>query len=345
VFLWDQYNKAELRAGALRDFMERMAAVPGVVSVGAVSAMPFALANIGIETPFAIEGRPKAAVGEAPSAFSTVASNGYFEAMGVGLKRGRTFSAADNATGAKVAIVSESFVKRNFPNEDPIGKRIAVRFDGGQTRYIIGIVADVRHDDLQRPPREEVYLPHAQFPFGSMTIVVKTAGDASPLLEPLQKALWAVNPNQAIYAASTVDALVAGSLRERRFNLTLIGGFAALAVVLAAVGVYGLISYSTSRRAREFGVRLALGANARQIIVAAMGDGFRSATLGVAVGLVAAYALTRSLSTMLFDVTATDPITFASLAVVMLVVAALASYLPARKALRVDPVIALRGEG
>jgi ABC-type antimicrobial peptide transport system permease subunit len=178
-----------------------------------------------------------------------------------------------------------------------------------------------------------------------MTIAVRTTGDPALLLQSLQRAVWAVNPNQAIYAATTLNELLSGSLKERRFNLSLIGGFAALALVLAAVGVYGLISYSTSRRSREFGVRLALGASAGQIIAAAMRDGVRYAVVGVGVGLVAAYALTRSLSTMLFDVSATDPVTFASLAIVMLAVAALASYLPARKALRVDPVITLRGDG
>ena len=345
LFLWDQYAKPELRAAALRDFVERMRSVPGVESVGAVSAMPFALANIGVQTPFAIEGRPAAAPGEAPNAYTTVATHGYFETMGIALRRGRTLTDADNATGAKVAMLSESFVRKYFPNEDPIGKRIAVRFDGGQSREIVGIVADVRHDDLQRPAREEVYFPHSQFAFGSMTIAVRTTGDPSLLLKSLQKAVWDVNPNQAIYAATTLNELLATSLKERRFNLSLIGGFAGLALVLAAVGVYGLISYSTSRRSREFGVRLALGASSRQIVSVAMGDGVRYAVVGVIVGLVASYALTRSLSTMLFGISATDPITFVSLAVVMLVVAGLASYLPARKALRVDPVIALRGEG
>jgi ABC-type antimicrobial peptide transport system permease subunit len=154
-----------------------------------------------------------------------------------------------------------------------------------------------------------------------------------------------VNPRQAIYTATTLDALVETSLRERRFNLSLIGGFAALALVLAAVGVYGLISYSTSRRANEFGVRIALGASGRQIVMAAMSDGVRYAVMGVGLGLVAAYALTRSMASMLFGVTATDPMTFGLLAVLMLLVAALASYLPARRAMRVDPVTALRGEG
>ena len=345
LFLWDQYAKPELRAAALRDFLDRMGRVPGVESIGAVSAMPFALANIGVQTPFAIEGRPAAAPGEAPNAYTTVTTHGYFETMGVALRRGRTFAESDNATGGKVAILSESFVRKYFPNEDPIGKRIAVRFDGGQSREIVGIVADVRHDDLQRPAREEVYFPHAQFPFGSMTIAVRTTGDPAQLLQALQRAIWAVNPNQAVYTATTLNELLSGSLKERRFNLTLIGGFAALALILAAVGVYGLISYSTSRRSREFGVRLALGASASQIVGAAMRDGVQYAVIGVGVGLVAAYALTRTLSTMLFDVSATDPVTFVSLAVVMLAVAALASYLPARKALRVDPVITLRGEG
>ena len=187
-------------------------------------------------------------------------------------------------------------------------------------------------------------MPHAQHPFGSMTIVVRTTSDPAALLPVLQRAVWDVNPNQAIYVATTMDALVASSLKERRFNLSLIGSFAGLALVLAAVGVYGLISYSTSRRASEFGVRLALGASGGQIVRAAMRDGVRYAIAGVALGLIASVVLTRWMSSMLFGVTPTDPLTYILLAGVMLFVGALAAFLPARRALKVDPVIALRGE-
>ena len=345
VFLWDLYPQPELRSGFMQDALERLSAVPGVRSVGAVSAMPFAQANIGIEAPLTIQGRPAPAAGEEPNVYTTIATNGYFETMGVILRRGRTFTAADDANAPRVALISESLARRHFPDEDPIGKRIAVRFDGGQLREIIGIVADVRHDGLQETPRVEMYMPHAQFPFGSMTFVVRTGGDPAATLPALQREIWEVNPNQAIYEASTVASLVADSLRERRFNLSLIGGFAVLALILAGVGVYGLISYSTMRRANEFGVRLALGASGTQIVAAAMRDGVRYAVVGVALGLVASFALTRAMASMLFEISATDPITYVVLAFVMLAVAAVASFLPARRALEVDPVTALRGDG
>jgi putative ABC transport system permease protein len=264
--------------------------------------------------------------------------------MGVALRRGRTFTAADNASAGKVALVSESLVRRHFPNEDPIGRHIQVSLDGNQVRQIVGVVADVRHDGLQQPPREEVYMPHAQYPFGSMTIVVRTTSDPGALLPALQRAVWAVNANQAIYVATTMEALVASSLRERRFNLSLIGSFAGLALVLAAVGVYGLICYSTSRRANEFGVRLALGASGGQLVRAAMRDGVQYAVTGVALGLLASIVLTRWMSSMLFGVKPTDPLTYILLAGVMLFVGALAAFVPARRALKVDPVTALRGE-
>jgi len=344
LFLWDLYPKPELRAGFLRDVLERMASVSGVQSVGAVSALPFAAANIGVQTAIRFEGRPVPGPGESPNVFTTVATNGYFETMGVTLRRGRTFTPADNATGAKVALISESLVRHYFPNEDPIGKRIGVSFDGGQSREVVGIVADVRHDGLEAAPREEMYMPHAQFPFGSMTVVVRTTGDPAPLLPLLQRAVWDVNRNQAIYAATTMSALVGTSLTDRRFNLALIGSFAVLALLLAAVGVYGLISYSTSRRTNEFGVRLALGAGGRQILLAAMGEGMRYAVIGVGLGIVGALALTRTMGTMLFGVRPTDPLTFGVFAVVMLVVAVVASFVPARRALRVDPVTALRAD-
>jgi putative ABC transport system permease protein len=344
LFLWDLYPKPELRAGFLRDVLERMTSMSGVQSVGAVSALPFAAANIGVQTPIRFEGRPAPAPGESPNVYTTVATPGYFETMGVALRRGRTFAAADDATGVKVALISESLARHYFPNEDPIGKRIAVSFDGGQSREVVGIVADVRHDGLDAAPREEMYMPHAQFPFGSMTVVVRATGDPAPLLPQLQRAVWDVNRNQAIYAATTMSALVGISLTDRRFNLALIGGFAALALVLSAVGVYGLISYSTSRRTTEFGVRLALGADGRRILLAAMGDGVRYAVAGVALGTAGAFALTRTMATMLFGVKPTDPLTFGVIAAVMLVVAVVASFVPARRALRVDPVTALRAD-
>jgi len=344
VFLYDGYPKPESRAVFMREALARMAAVPGVRSVGAVSALPFAQANIGVEAQMTIPGRAAPAAGDVPNVYTTVATDGYFETMGVALRRGRTFATADDATAPRVALISESLARRHFPDEDPIGKQISVRFDGGRPREIVGVVADVRHGGLHEAPRVEMYMPFAQFLFGSMTLVARTSGDPAASLTALQRAVWEVNPNQAIYAAWTLDALVADSLRERRFNLSLIGGFAALALLLAAVGVYGLISYSTTRRANEFGIRLALGASGGRIVAAAMRDGVRYAVLGVALGLAAAFGLTRAMSSMLFGVSTRDPITYVALAAVMLVVAAAASFLPARKALKVDPVSALRGD-
>ena len=344
LFLWDLYPKPDARAVVMSELLERVGAVRGVRSVGAVSALPFAAANIGIQTPIRFEGRAAPGPGESPNVYTTVATPGYFETMGMALRRGRVFSAADNSTGSRVALISESLARKYFRDEDPIGKRIAVSLDGKQSREVVGIVADVRHDGLQAAPREEMYLPHAQYPFGSMTFVVRTMGDPEPVLPALQRAVWDVNRNQAIYAVTTMNALVASSLTERRFNLALIGSFAGLALLLAAIGVYGLISYSTSRRATEFGVRLALGAGGREILATAMGDGVRFAVAGVAVGLGGSYALTRWMASMLFGVTPTDPMTFAVFAAVMLMVAVVASFVPARRALRVDPVTALRGD-
>jgi putative ABC transport system permease protein len=344
LFLWDLYPKPDARAVVMGELLERVGAARGVRSVGAVSALPFAAANIGIQTPIRFEGRAAPGPGESPNVYTTVATPGYFETMGMALRRGRVFSAADNSTGSRVALISESLARKYFSDEDPIGKRIAVSLDGNQSREVVGIVADVRHDGLQAAPREERYMPHAQYPFGSMTIVVRTVGDPEPVLPALQRAVWDVNRNQAIYAVTTMNALVASSLTERRFNLALIGSFAGLALLLAAIGVYGLISYSTSRRANEFGVRLALGAGGREILTTAMGDGVRFAVAGVTVGLVGSYALTRWMASMLFGVTPTDPMTFVVFAAVMLLVAVVASFVPARRALRVDPVTALRGE-
>jgi putative ABC transport system permease protein len=213
-----------------------------------------------------------------------------------------------------------------------------------KVREVIGVIGDVRHTGLDSDPRVELFLPHLQEPYGSMTYVVRTAADPAALLPTVKEAIWSVNRDQPFASTATIEALVSRSLAERRFTLLLLGSFAVIALTMAAVGIYGLISFSTSQRIHEIGVRMALGAQARDIFKLVVGEGMLLTTLGVCAGLAGAFALTHVMSGLLFRVSPTDPITFAAITILLIVVSLLACYLPARRATRVDPMLALRGE-
>lgn len=328
-----------------RQTLDRLSALPGVEKVGAVSAMPFIAANINIESPFQVEGRVAARAEEQPSTFLTIATSGYFSTMSVPLIRGRLFTDQDRATTPPVALVSDAMTRRHWPSEDPIGQRITVRWQGKpRTVEIVGIVGQVRHDGLDREPRPEVFMPHAQLPFGSMTFVVRTAGDAAGVMKAAKSVVWAIDPMLPFYDTATVEQLVAVSLAPRRFSLVLLGVFATIALVLAVVGLYGVISFSAAQRTREIGVRMALGARFADIRRLVVFEGLWLAAIGIGIGLAAALVATRFLESLLFGVTPSDPITLGLVAVLLFGVALLASYLPARRAARIDPLTALRVE-
>lgn len=335
----------------IRQTVARIDALPGVGSAAAVSAMPFIEANIDIQQPFLTAGRPQPREHEAPNAFVAMATPEYFRTMGIPLLAGRGIEPTDDAGAPPVAVVTEALRRRHWPGESPVGQRI--RFlDGDSDRQaddtswveIVGVVGQVRHDGLDHEPRPEVFLPHAQSRMGSMTFVARAEGDAAALLDPMQEAVWALDPLQTVYRAATLRELVAKSVAARRFNLWLLGAFAAIALTLAAIGIYGVVSYSTRSRRHEFGVRMALGAEARDVLREAMLWGARMTGLGLALGLVGALGLTRALRSLLFGVSALDPLTFAGVALLLLAVALAAVWLPARRATRLDPTLALRAE-
>jgi putative ABC transport system permease protein len=345
VHIWGVARTPEQRAAFFEQTLDRIAALPGVRAAGAVTALPFHESAIDPTVAFTIEGRPAPLPGQEPTAYLTVATADYFHAMGIPLRSGRFYNPFDRQGAAPVALINETMARRYWPGEDPVGKKISARLFGQPINcQIIGIVGDVRHTGLDSDPRPELFRPHLQSPYGSMTYVVRTAGDPLMLLPAVKREIWAVNKNLPFTSTATVEQLVSRTLDQRRFTLVLLGSFAALALLLAAVGLYGLISFTTRQRTHEIGVRMALGAKARDITMLVVREGLLLVLPGVAIGVAGAWALTRFLSGLLFGVSATDPVTFAALSALLLVVALLACYIPARRAAKVDPLVALRYE-
>jgi putative ABC transport system permease protein len=343
VFAWDRHNTPEQLTTYFNDSLDRLRGVPGVVDIGAVSAMPFIEANINIEGPFAIEGRPPIPRGEEPTTFLTVATPGYFPVMKIPVLAGRALAATDSDKSVPVAVISRSLAARHWPQGDAVGSFVKLRFRGRERRMqIVGVTGELRHDSLELPARDELFMPFAQVPFGSMTFVLQSSGDPAQLIAPAKTAIWSVDPLQTFYDSGTVEHLVAGSVAPRRFALELTTAYALIALGLAALGIYGVMSVSTRQRTREIGVRLALGATPREITGLVIRKGLWLATLGLAGGLAAAVAAGRLLQHQLFGVGPLDPITLSLVAILVLAVTAAACYAPARRATRVDPLVALR---
>ena len=344
VHVYEQYPQPEQQAAFFEETLFRLSALPGVQAAGGTTAPPFE-DGIEVESDFTIEGQPPPAPGQEPTAQHTIVTSDFFRAIGVTLSRGRVFEKSDHANAPPVVIVNETFARRYFPGEDAVGKRILVkRLTRPVVREIIGVVGDVRHTGLDSPTTPELYMHMLQAPFGSMTFVVRTDSDPLALLPAVKREVWAVNRNLPFYSVATMDQLVADTLKERRLSLALLGTFAMLALAVAAVGLYGLVSFSTSQRTHEIGVRMALGAQRRDIVKLILGEGLLLTIVGVVLGAAGAFVLTSFMRGLLFGVTSTDPATYAAVAILLTCVALLACYLPARRATKVDPLIALRVE-
>ncbi|HSE30598.1 MAG TPA: ABC transporter permease [Pyrinomonadaceae bacterium] len=338
-----RYPKAEQQAAAFQQIVERMKSVPGVRDVALTSNVP--LTDFDIELSFNIEGRPPYKPGEELVADYTLASSDYFRVMSIPLLRGRVFSENDTKGTPEVLVVSDAFVHRYFPGEDPIGRRLV--FDGPNKtpREIVGVVGDVRRNGLDVDVQPEVYASYLQRPDRRLNVIMKTdLPDAGQLIQPARAAVKAFDPNQIVWRTQTLNQLLSTSVAPRRFNMMLLGIFAGVALVLAAVGLYGVMSYSVSWRTHEIGIRMALGAKRADVLRLVVRQGMTMALIGLALGLVGAFSLSRVLRGLLYGVSSTDPFTFAIVSVVLLVVALLACLLPARRATRVDPIVALRTE-
>ncbi len=328
-----------------REFTNRVRALPGIAGIESTRIVP--LTGGGPTIRFVIEGRP-VAVGQENECGTRNNSAGYFSLMRIPLLEGRLFNdSADNAATPPHIIVNQAWVKRYLPGEDPIGKRIRFTNSPKQPfREIVGVVGDIADTDLDSPEEPSLFMPDLQNPLPFASYVVRTAGDPVSAISGVRTALRATDPQLMLIQPATMDQIIAQSpsVFLRRYPSVLIGSFAVLALILAAVGLYGLISYSVSQHIRELGIRIALGAQPGDVIRLVLGEGARLALIGLGIGILAAVGLTQLMRSLLFGVSAVDPLTFCTVAIVLLAVSSVACYIPARRAIRTDPIAALRFE-
>jgi putative ABC transport system permease protein len=327
--------------------LPRLRALPGVRAADAVMALPLSGSNFNIS--FSIAGRPPVPPAQEPALEVRVATPGYFREMGIPLKRGRGFTDEDKPGTPQVVLLTESTAQKYFPNEDPIGKTIRLGWGRGPGKpkaggEVVGIVGDVKDAGLNEPSAQQLYLPYRQWPIQSMSVVMKTTTPPESLAAAVRQEVHAIDPNLPVSNIASLETIIAESISQPRFYMMLLAAFAAVALVLAAIGIFGVLSYAVSQRTREIGIRMALGAPGRTVVSLIVRQAMLLVVCGVAAGTVAALFLSQTMTKMLFGITSTDPATFAAVAIVLVGVALFASYLPARRATRVDPIVALRAE-
>jgi putative ABC transport system permease protein len=325
--------------------IERIKNLPGVKAVAGIDPLP--LSNNNVSSRFVVEGAPLVALADRPNAGIRVVTPDYFQTMSIPSLKGRSFTEQDRDNTAKVIIVNEAVASRYWPNGDAIGKRLGFFEDdpGKQVwREIVGVVGNVRHKALEIEVTAEVYFPYKQLPRNFMNLVVRSASDPSSMVPAIRNQVLSVDKDQPVSDIMTMDQRVARSVASKRFVMSLLGAFSLLALGLAAVGIYGVMAYLVTQRTQEIGVRMALGAQKRDVLKLVVGRGMALAVMGIAIGLVASLALTRLMRSLLFEVTPTDWLTFVITSLVLLTVALLACYIPARRAAKVDPLVALRYE-
>ncbi|MCI0490297.1 MAG: ABC transporter permease [Blastocatellia bacterium] len=335
-----KYGEENQRVSFFQELLQRVEALPGVRAAGANGSLPIAennwTATIAIENYQPAPGEPT------PGCEYRPITPGYIKAMGIPLLKGRDFDRRDSSSSQLVVLVDEKLAARYWPGQDAIGKRVG--FSPSRWREVVGVVGHVKNTALDTEGKEQIYIPHAQMPAGTMFLTVHTEGDPLNLIGAVRSQVTALDPDLPVYSVRTMDQILAGSVAQPRFNSLGLGIFAAIALALAMVGVYGVISYSVAQRTHEIGVRMALGARASDVLKLVLKKGLILTFTGIAVGVLASLALTRLMSSLLFGVSATDPVTFAVVSLILAAVAMLACYLPARRATKVDPMEALRYE-
>ncbi len=339
-----KYPKPENSIEFFKQAIERIALVPGVKAVGITSVLP--LSNNFDGRSLVVEDHPRPE-GEEMSGDLYVATPGYLRAMEISLLKGRPITDQDTKDTPQIALINQTMATQLWPNDDPVGKRI--KFPGNEKnpqpwRTVIGIVNDVSQYSLDHKPPMQIYLPHAQFPNSFVTFVIKTTGDPASYTAAVRNQILSVDRDQAVFKITTLEELTGESILLRRFFMMLLSAFAVTALVLAAVGIYGVMSYVVTQRTHEIGIRMALGAQLRDVRKMVLHGGMKLTVLGIAIGLAGSFALTRLVSSLLFEVSTTDATTFSAMSVALMFIALMGCYLPARRATRVDPLEALRGE-
>jgi putative ABC transport system permease protein len=357
-----KYVETEQREQFFNRLLENMRALPGVEATAAASGLP--LGNNGWQTSFVVDGRPRPPRDQTPLMEACLVTTDYFKAMNIPVKSGRVFESRDNRSwiaGKDLSklddderqmaplnsiVIDEEFARTYWPGEDAVGKRIAMGSEK-DPRFltVLGVVGRVKMEGLSTDSkRVQGYFPFAQIPNGGMTVIIKAAGDPNQLIAAVRQQVKAIDPDQPIYSVRTMDDIRAESVAPERLNLTLLSIFAGIALVLAVVGIYGVMSYSVTQRTHEIGIRMAIGAQPRDVFRMIIRQGMMLALIGVGIGLVGAFGLTRLMASMLFGVEPTDPATFAAIALLLTTVALVACYIPGRRATKVDPVVSLRYE-
>jgi putative ABC transport system permease protein len=334
------YGEPEKKVAFFEQLQQRVAALPGVEAVGLVTELP--LARQSADFTFTIEGRPAPPAGQSPHADIRNVNHDYFRAMRIPLRTGRRFTEAEVHDNAKVIIISDVLAQRFFAGEEPLGQRLRLSTLGQEPYQIVGIVGDVRHRGLDVELRQTIYFPSLRL--GYANLVIRTTNDPTSLAAAVRKEVAAIDPNQPVANVKTMERWVSESVAQPRFRTLLLGLFSAVALLLAVVGIYGVLSYAVTQRTHELGIRMALGARANDVLGLVVRQGMKLALTGVALGVVAALLLTRLLKDLLFGVRATDPLTFAAIVLLLTGVAFVACWIPARRATRVDPLTALRHE-
>ena len=336
-----KYPQAQQRAAYYKQFLERLETVPGVESAALSSSLPL---GFNLVFPFTVEGRAASPADATQAAYSSVSPN-YFRTMGIPVRAGREFTEQDKKDAPNVAIINETMARRFFAGEDPIGRRVKIDYLNRPTSFeIVGVVGDTKQSSVAGQVDVGIYVSYFQYPWFSSMLVVRTAIDAASFALPVQKAIWSLDKDKPISYLKTLDQLMSDSVAQPRLYLFLLSVFAFIALALAMMGIYGVMSYSVEQRTREIGIRMALGARQRDVLRLVVGQSMLLVLIGVAAGLASAFALTRVMASLLYGIEATDPVTFFGVALVLAGVALGASFVPARRATKVDPMIALRYE-
>ena len=335
-----KYSNAQQTTDFFRELETRVGGLPGVENVGLISELP--LSGQPNDIPYSVEGRTPSSPNEYFDNDFRRVNNQYFSALKIPLLRGRNFTDQETTESASVVIISDLLAREVFPNADPLGKRLVLGIGGKQAFEIVGVVGDIRHGSLEINPAPSMYLPTYE---GSwMNVVIRSSGDPAQLSTAVRKEVKAIDPDQPVAAVKTMDEWLATAAAGQRYRTSLLGLFALIALVLAATGIYGVMSYSVTQRTHEIGVRMALGASRLSVLNLVIGQGIGFVLIGVVLGIAGSFALTRVLSSLLFQVTANDPMTFVVVMLLLPLVALVACWVPALRATKGDPLIALKYE-